>query len=171
MEIIIDAQNLFKNYGSKIALNDFSLQVTQSSIFGLLGPNGAGKTTAIEIMLGLRKRDSGNLKIFSKDPETNFQSIADSIGAMLQEGGINPSLNPKEALNLYASLYSNSTNPQELLERVGLKGVKTMVRRLSGGQKQSLSLAIALIGQPELVFLDEPTAEWYNSSSNDPSDG
>ena len=158
MEIIIDAQNLFKNYGSKIALNDFSLQVTQSSIFGLLGPNGAGKTTAIEIMLGLRKRDSGNLKIFSKDPETNFQSIADSIGAMLQEGGINPSLNPKEALNLYASLYSNSTNPQELLERVGLKGVKTMVRRLSGGQKQSLSLAIALIGQPKLVFLDEPTA-------------
>lgn len=158
MKLVIDAKHIFKNYGSKIALSDFSLQVNESSIFGLLGPNGAGKTTAIEIMLGLRNRDKGEISIFDKDPAIEFDAISDSIGAMLQEGGINPGLKPLEALALYASFYSNPLNVKEVLERVGLTGVTTMVRRLSGGQKQSLSLALALIGQPKLVFLDEPTA-------------
>lgn len=156
--IVIDAKHVFKNYGSKTALNDFSLTVPQSCIFGLLGPNGAGKTTAIEIMLGLRNRDRGDLSIFGKDPQTNFSALADSIGAMLQEGGINPGLKPKEALSLYASFYTDPLNVDKLLERVDLTGVQTMVRRLSGGQKQSLSLALALVGQPQLIFLDEPTA-------------
>lgn len=158
MKLVIDAKHVYKNYGSKTALTDFSLQVHESSIFGLLGPNGAGKTTAIEIMLGLRNRDKGDISIFDKDPASDFDDISDSVGAMLQEGGINPGLKPAEAVSLYASLYSNPLDAREIIERVGLTGVTTMVRRLSGGQKQSLSLALALIGQPKLVFLDEPTA-------------
>ena len=158
MELVIDAKHIYKNYASKSALVDFSLQVPKNTIFGLLGPNGAGKTTAIEIMLGLRKRDEGELAVLSKDPEIEFDLISDSIGAMLQEGGINPGLTPKEAVSLYASFYSNPLDIDEIIQRVNLTGVKTMVRRLSGGQKQSLSLALALIGQPKLVFLDEPTA-------------
>ncbi len=158
MKTVIDAKHIYKNYGSKIALNDFSLQVPESSIFGLLGPNGAGKTTAIEIMLGLRNRDQGSLSIFDKDPQNDFAFIADSVGAMLQEGGINPGLKPREAVALYASFYKEPLDIDTILESVDLTGVQTMVRRLSGGQKQSLSLALALIGQPKLVFLDEPTA-------------
>jgi ABC-2 type transport system ATP-binding protein len=153
----IVAQSLTKRYGPRLALDDFSLTVPEGCIFGLLGPNGAGKTTAIEIMLGLRNSDSGNVDVLGDDPSRHFSRIAPKIGAMLQQGGINPGLKPREALQLYSAFYPKSLDVDELLVRVDLEGVDTNVRRLSGGQAQSLSLAIAIIGCPTLVFLDEPT--------------
>ncbi len=157
MNYVIEAQSLTKHYGPKKALDMFSLKVKENSIFGLLGPNGAGKTTAIEIMLGLKKASDGEVKVLGVNPEKDFLKIANSIGAMLQEGGINPGIKPKEALALYAAFYSNPRDVNELLELVNLKDVDIPLRRLSGGQAQSLSLALALIPNPKLVFLDEPT--------------
>lgn len=157
MAFVIEARSLSKTYGSKRALDDFSLDIPEGSIFGLLGPNGAGKTTAIEIMLGLRECDNGQVSVLGQDPQKYYQRIAPKVGAMLQQGGINPGLKPREALHLYAAFYPQSFDVDELLERVNLQEVNTTVRRLSGGQAQSLSLAIAIVGKPELVFLDEPT--------------
>lgn len=154
---VINIENLHKTYGSSKALDGFNLKVESNIIFGLLGPNGAGKTTAIEIMLGLKKQDSGSVSIFGVDTQKHYSKIADRVGVMLQQGGINPALKPHDALKLYAQFYSNPLDIEPLLERVDLTGVQTPVRRLSGGQAQSLSLALAIIGQPELVFLDEPT--------------
>lgn len=157
MSAVIQATSLSKTYGSRRALDDFSLEVPSGIIFGLLGPNGAGKTTAIEIMLGLRKSDSGTVKVLDQNPEKNFEKIAPRIGAMLQQGGINPGLKPREAVKLYSSFYPQSLDVDELIKLADLQDVSTTVRRLSGGQSQSLSLALAIIGKPELVFLDEPT--------------
>lgn len=157
MPSVIEAIGLNKSYGSKKALDGFDLAVQQGSIFGLLGPNGAGKTTAIEIMLGLRESDSGKVTVLGENPEKNYQKISSNIGAMLQQGGINPGLKPKEALKLYSAFYPQSRNVDELLELCDLKGINTPYRRLSGGQAQSLSLAVAIVGKPSLVFLDEPT--------------
>ena len=157
MAAVIEASMLSKTYGIKRALNDFSLEVPSGMIFGLLGPNGAGKTTAIEIMLGLRKSDSGTLTVLGENPEKRYGAIAPRIGAMLQQGGINPGLKPREAVKLYSAFYPTSLAVDELLKRVDLANVNTMVRRLSGGQAQSLSLALAIVGKPELGFLDEPT--------------
>ena len=157
MVSVIEASRLYKSYGSKRALDDFNLKVPSGMIFGMLGPNGAGKTTAIEIMLGLRSSDNGAVAVLGDNPEKNYQKIAPRIGAMLQQGGINPGLKPREALKLYSSFYEQCLDIDELLEKVDLNGVNTVVRRLSGGQAQSLSLALAIVGKPELVFLDEPT--------------
>ena len=157
MTAVIEASSLSKTYGTQRALDDFSLTVPSGVIFGILGPNGAGKTTAIEIMLGLRTSDQGSVTVLGENPEKHYMRIAPRVGAMLQQGGINTGLKPREALALYSSFYSQSLDIDDLLERVGLKGVTTIVRRLSGGQAQSLSLALAIIGKPELVFLDEPT--------------
>lgn len=157
MDCVINASSLSKTYGSNRALDNFCLDVPKGSIFGLLGPNGAGKTTAIEIMLGLRKSDAGQVNVLGQDPQKHYQRIAPKIGAMLQQGGINPGLKPREAIQLYSAFYPQSLDVDELLDRVDLQGINTMVRRLSGGQAQSLSLAIAIVGKPELIFLDEPT--------------
>lgn len=158
MTCVIEADALTKSYSGKLALDKFSLRVKEGMIFGLLGPNGAGKTTAIEIMLGLRTSESGTVRVLGENPEKHYQRIAPKIGAMLQEGGINPGLKPREALKLYSSFYPESLEIDDLLAQVDLTGVNTNVRRLSGGQAQSLSLALAVVGKPKLVFLDEPTA-------------
>lgn len=157
MESVIQANSLTKTYGSRRALDEFSLTVRPNIIFGMLGPNGAGKTTAIEIMLGLRTGDDGSVTVLGENPQKKYQVISSRVGAMLQQGGINPGLKPREALKLYAAMYPQSLDVDELLERVDLAGVNTIVRRLSGGQAQSLSLALSIVGKPELVFLDEPT--------------
>ncbi|MFN8015044.1 MAG: ABC transporter ATP-binding protein [Acidimicrobiia bacterium] len=157
MPFVIEAKNLEKAYGAKRALNGFNLNVEKGIIFGLLGPNGAGKTTAIEIMLGLRKSDNGNISVLGENPEKHFGKISPRIGAMLQEGGINPGLKPIEAIKLYRSFYPDGLDANELIRDVDLEGITTPVRRLSGGQAQSLSLALAIVGKPDLVFLDEPT--------------
>jgi ABC-2 type transport system ATP-binding protein len=154
----ISVQRLFKSYGSKEALRGVSFEVQRGTIFALLGPNGAGKTTTIEILEGYRPRDSGDVHVLGMDPATDSARIKPRVGVMLQQGGIYPQLRPLEVLRLFASFYANPESPEELIERVGLRdALKTRYRHLSGGQQQRLSLALALVGRPELVFLDEPT--------------
>jgi ABC-2 type transport system ATP-binding protein len=130
-------------------------------VTAVLGPNGAGKTSTIEVCEGLRKRTSGRVSVLGLDPQHEQRALAGQMGIMLQEGGIYPSARPIDVVRQYCGLYSTDTvdRPDELLERVGLsERRRTPWRRLSGGEKQRLSLALALTGQPAIVFLDEPTS-------------
>jgi ABC-2 type transport system ATP-binding protein len=128
-------------------------------VFGLLGPNGAGKTTTVEILEGYRRADAGEVRVLDLDPWHEGPRLRPKIGVMLQDGGLYPGIRPLEALALFASYYDEPDDPERLLDVVGLREAEhTLVRRMSGGQYQRLSLALALIGRPSLVFLDEPTA-------------
>ena len=155
----IEVAGLSKRYGSVRALDDVSLTVEAGEVFGLLGPNGAGKTTTVEILEGYRRADGGDVRVLGLDPWREGARLRPSIGVMLQDGGLYPGIRPLEALTLFASYYDDPDDPQRLLDVVGLREAEhTLVRRMSGGQYQRLSLALALIGRPSLVFLDEPTA-------------
>ncbi len=157
--VAVRVVGLRKSYGSKVAVDELSFDVNAGEVFALLGPNGAGKTSTIEILEGYRKRDSGEVFVLGLDPGRAAPELRQQIGLMLQEGGVYPQAKPREILSLFASFYDRRRNPDELLEMVGLTdAVKTPYRRLSGGQKQRLALALALVGEPKLVFLDEPTA-------------
>ncbi len=150
---------LVKSYGPKLAVDGLSFTVEQGEVFGLLGPNGAGKTTTVETLEGYRRPDSGTARVLGLDPVGDRRSLTPRIGVMLQEGGLYPGIRPLEALRLFAAYYADAEPPDALLDLVGLRpAAGTLVRRLSGGPKQRLSLALALIGTPEVVFLDEPTA-------------
>jgi ABC-2 type transport system ATP-binding protein len=156
--ITIDVQHLNKAYGERVAVDDISFDVRKGSIFALLGPNGAGKTTTVEILEGYRKRDRGSVRILGRDPASDSAELRHRVGVMPQQGGVYPQLRPMEALRLFASFYNNPRDPEELIQEVGLgDSLNQRYRYLSGGQQQRLSLALALIGRPELVFLDEPT--------------
>ena len=140
-------------------MDDISFHVEAGEIFGILGPNGAGKTTAVECMEGLRRRDGGQVRILGLDPLTDRHRLHQRIGVQLQESQLQEKLKVREALELYASFYPNPADWRELLERWGLAGkADTRFARLSGGQKQRLFIALALIGNPEVVFLDELTS-------------
>ena len=155
----IEVNELEKRYGDVHAVAGLHLTVETGEVFGLLGPNGAGKTTTVEILEGYRRPDRGQVRVLGLDPIRDGARLRPQIGVMLQEGGLYPGVRPLEALNLYAAFYEHPADPEALLERVGLEAAsRTVVRRLSGGQQQRLSLALALIGRPTLVFLDEPTA-------------
>ncbi|HMF84670.1 MAG TPA: ABC transporter ATP-binding protein [Acidimicrobiia bacterium] len=155
----IEVAGLGKRYGSVRALDGVSLTVQTGEVFGLLGPNGAGKTTAVEILEGYRRADAGEVRVLDFDPWRQGAHLRPRIGVMLQDGGLYPGIRPLEALTLFASYYDEPDDPQRLLDVVGLREAEhTLVRRMSGGQYQRLSLALALIGRPALVFLDEPTA-------------
>jgi ABC-2 type transport system ATP-binding protein len=157
--LAIEIQHLTKIYGTARATDDLSFQVCAGEVFALLGPNGAGKTTTVEILEGHRKPDAGMVHVLGLDPWKETNRLKPRIGVMPQEGGLYPTITPREALELFAHFYPHPAKPAELLQAVGLEGVAgTRYRRLSGGQKQRLSLALALIGEPELAFLDEPTA-------------
>jgi ABC-2 type transport system ATP-binding protein len=154
----ICVEHLSKRYGERVAVADVSFDVRAGSIFALLGPNGAGKTTTVEILEGYRQRDGGRVSVLGLDPARDAARLRHRVGVMPQQGGIYPQLRPLEALRLFASFYSSPRDPEELIRAVGLQdSLRQRYRYLSGGQQQRLSLAIALIGQPELVFLDEPT--------------
>ncbi len=155
----IEVSELEKRYGDVHAVAGLHLTVEPGEVFGLLGPNGAGKTTTVEILEGYRRPDRGQVRVLGLDPIRDGARLRPQIGVMLQEGGLYPGVRPLEALTLYAAFYEHPADPEVLLERVGLDAARrTVVRRLSGGQQQRLSLALALIGRPTLVFLDEPTA-------------
>jgi ABC-2 type transport system ATP-binding protein len=158
-EAAIQVEGLVKRYGSHTVVDELSFQVQQGEIFALLGPNGAGKSTTVEILEGYRARDGGAVRVLGLDPIADAGHLKARMGVMLQEGGLYLTMTPREALHLFAKYYPNPNDPDETLAMVGLENAAgTRYRRLSSGQKQRLSLALALIGRPELVFLDEATA-------------
>ena len=151
--------NVIKTYGDVNAVNGLSFRAKYGEILCLLGPNGAGKTTTIEMCEGFKKPTSGHIEVLGLDPARNPDAVRSRIGIMLQGGGSYSGIKVKEMLKLSASYNENPLDPEWLLDTLGLRGVaKNSYRRLSGGQQQRLSLALAIIGRPELVFLDEPTA-------------
>jgi ABC-2 type transport system ATP-binding protein len=155
----IEVAALEKRYGPTSAVDGISFSIAAGEVFGLLGPNGAGKTTTVEILEGYRRPDAGDVRVLGVDPWRDGPALRPRIGVMLQEGGLYPGVRPLEALQLFASYYDDPDDPERLLTLVGLDDSRqTLVRRMSGGQQQRLSLALALVGRPDLLFLDEPTA-------------
>ncbi|MBX6772007.1 MAG: ABC transporter ATP-binding protein [Chloroflexi bacterium] len=155
----ISVSHLTKCYSGRPVVHDLCFEVRTGEVFALLGPNGAGKTTTIEILEGYRVPDGGTARVLGIEPWRQPTELHRRIGLMLQQGGFYPTITPREALHLFASFYEKPADPDALLRLVGLEdAARTRYRRLSGGQRQRLSLAVALVGQPELVFLDEPTA-------------
>ncbi len=157
--LAVSARDVHKRYGAREILAGLTFDVRRGELFALLGPNGAGKTTTVEILEGYRHADSGAVRVLGLDPAKDGARLRPRIGLMLQEGGIDPRTTPREALRLYARFYRNPEDPDRLLELVDLeRAAGTRFRRLSGGEKQRLGLALALLGRPELLVLDEPTA-------------
>lgn len=158
-EDAIEARGLRKAYPRGVqALDGLSFAIETGTVFALLGPNGAGKTTTVEMLEGYRAPDSGTVRVLDLDPLRDARKLKLQIGVMLQADGLQPSLTPREVLRLYAAFFPNSLDPDELIARVGLgESATTRCRRLSGGQKRRLALAVALVGRPRLLFLDEPT--------------
>lgn len=155
----VQVRDLSKRYGNREAVQDLSFEVQQGQIFALLGPNGAGKTSTVEMLEGFRRWDAGDVRVLGLNPLSQARELKSRIGVMLQEGGLYPAITPREALTLFARLYPRARDTGELLDLLGLEHVAgTRWRRLSGGEKQRVKLALALLPNPELVFLDEPTA-------------
>jgi ABC-2 type transport system ATP-binding protein len=155
----IVVSELRKSYARRAVVDGLDLEVASGSITALLGPNGAGKTTTVEILEGYRTADAGQVRVLGLDPARQQRALRGRIGLMLQDGGIYPQARPAELIRLYARFYRDPLDPDQLLERVGLAGAAGVrYRVLSGGQRQRLALALALVGRPELVLLDEPTA-------------
>ena len=155
----IEASDLTVRYGDLEANAGVGLSVAPGEVVALLGPNGAGKTTCVETLLGYRRPDAGVARVLGLDPVADHGALVHRVGAMLQDGGVWPSLPAREALSLYASYYETPEDPATLLELLDLGScARTPWRRLSGGERQRLSLAIALLPRPEVLFLDEPTA-------------
>ena len=156
---VIEVAGLTKRYGGHPVVNGISFEVQQGEIFGVLGPNGAGKTTAVECIEGLRSPDGGTLRVLGLDPRTQGHRLHQRIGVQLQDTQLPDRLRVGEAVDMYASFYPHPADWREVLDRWGLASkVKTPFAKLSGGQKQRLFIALALVGNPELVFLDELTA-------------
>ena len=156
---VLQVENLTKRYGDVQAVRGISFQVAEGEVFGLLGPNGAGKTSTIEILEGLRDADGGAVSVCGYDPRTQSDELKHEIGAALQSTALPDKLKVMEALRLFAGFYKRRKNPEDLLKRFGLEEKRNaFYSQLSGGQKQRLALAIALINDPKVVFLDEPTA-------------
>jgi ABC-2 type transport system ATP-binding protein len=156
---VIQVENLRKNYGEVKAVDGVSFEVRQGEIFGFLGPNGAGKTTTIEIIEGYRQPDEGQVAVLGLDPRRNSYEVKERIGIMLQETALYRDLKVVELLQLYASYYQQPVDTNRLLEMIGLEEKRqAFVRELSGGQRQRVVFILSLINDPELLFLDEPTA-------------
>lgn len=154
----ITVEDLWKSYGATKAVKGISFEVHEGEVFTLLGPNGAGKTTTTEILEGYRKRSSGRVSVLGADPEGAGPPLRDRLGIVLQECGIQVELTVKETLDMYGSYYRRSRPANELLELVGLEEKRgARIKTLSGGQRRRVDLALALAGDPDLVFLDEPT--------------
>jgi ABC-2 type transport system ATP-binding protein len=155
----VEITDLVKHYGRTLAVAGLSLRAERSQVTAILGPNGAGKTTTIEICEGYRRPDQGTVRVLGLDPVRDGAALRPKIGVMLQSGGIPTAARAREYLRVIASFHARPIDPEMLLGRLGLTGcARTPFRRLSGGQQQRLSLAAAVIGRPELLFLDEPTA-------------
>ena len=154
----IEVSGLLKSYGPREVLHGVSFRVEPGEVFALLGPNGAGKTTTVEILEGYRGRDGGEVAVLGTDPSRGGSDFRARIGIVLQSSAVYPLLSVREILDLFAGYYQHARDVNEVIELVGL-GEKhdSRVRTLSGGQLRRLDLALALVGDPELIFLDEPT--------------
>jgi ABC-2 type transport system ATP-binding protein len=156
---VIEVRNLVVRYGTVTAVGGLSLSADAGEVLALLGPNGAGKTSTIETLEGYRKPTLGSVSVLGLDPVADHDEVTRQVGVMLQSGGVYPGVRPLEMLRLLASFYPDPEDPAALLERVGLTHRTSVTwRKLSGGEQQRLSLAMALIGKPTVAFLDEPTA-------------
>ncbi|MBO0825087.1 MAG: ABC transporter ATP-binding protein, partial [Actinobacteria bacterium] len=155
----VEIDDLVKRYRNAEAVAGLSLRADRGKVTAILGPNGAGKTTTIEICEGYRRADSGSVRVLGLDPLSDAAELRARVGVMLQSGGVPTSARAAEYLQVMASFYARPLDPSALLATLGLTAVaRTPYRHLSGGQQQRLGLAAAVIGRPELVFLDEPTA-------------
>ena len=154
----IEVHALSKRYGEFEAVRGIDITVRRGEVFGLLGPNGAGKTTTVEILEGYRSRSGGEVSVLGHDPGRRSRALRRQIGIVLQSGGIYGHITPREALRHWASFYPHPRDVEEVIELAGLQEkADVRSRRLSGGQLRRLDFALALIGDPELIFLDEPT--------------
>lgn len=152
-------ENLTVRYGSLTAVDDVSFEVPAGSVTVILGPNGAGKTSTIEVCEGFRSASSGHVRVLGLDPRRDHNQLTRRMGVMLQGGGVYPSARVKDVIAHFCALYAKGVSPAELMEQVGLVDrAKSTWRRLSGGEQQRLSLALALAARPEIAFLDEPTS-------------
>jgi ABC-2 type transport system ATP-binding protein len=159
MEMVVEVTDLRKRYGSTVAVDRISLAVGRGEVFGIVGPNGAGKTTTVECMEGLRRPDGGTVRVLGLDPQRRGDELRQRIGVQLQQAALPARLRVWEALDLYASFYRRSVDWRPLIEQWGLAEKRsTAFGDLSGGQRQRLFVALALVNDPEVVFLDELTA-------------
>ena len=155
---VISIRGLRKSYGETEAVRGIDLEVMPGEVFAFLGPNGAGKTTTVEILEGYRKRGSGEISVLGEDPERAGREWRERIGIVLQSGRLDPYLTVRESLDLYAGYFRSPRPTEEVIALVGLEGkADERARRLSGGQQRRLDVGMALVGDPELLFLDEPT--------------
>jgi ABC-2 type transport system ATP-binding protein len=158
MTAVIDVRQLHKTYGDTVAVADVSFTVQQGEIFGILGPNGAGKTTTVECIEGLRKPDGGEITVLGLDPRRHRAELTQRLGVQLQDSRLPDQLEVGEALELYSAFYRTPADWRELMEVLGLSGKsKTKFAKLSGGQQQRVSIALALLGSPQVAVLDELT--------------
>jgi ABC-2 type transport system ATP-binding protein len=154
----IEVKDLRKSYGDVEAVRGVSFSVERGEVFGLLGPNGAGKTTTVEILEGYRRRSGGHVRVLGQDPQERDRRLQERVGIVLQSCGFYPRATVREAVEHFAKAYPSPRDPTETIALVGLEGkADEHTKKLSGGQKRRLDLALALIGDPELIFLDEPT--------------
>ncbi len=156
--VAISVTSLTKSYAKNVALRGVDLEIFEGEIFALLGPNGAGKTSCVEILEGFRRRDGGDVRVLGIDPDRQPMSLKSRVGIVLQSSGVDRYLNVAETVAMYSSYYPHPRSVDEILSLVGLEAKRNeRVLRLSGGQQRRLDVAIALAGNPDLLFLDEPT--------------
>lgn len=158
MQEIMKVEQLTKSYGKLPAVNNVSFSVSRGTVFGLLGANGAGKSTTIECILGTKKADGGHVSVLGMNPRENRKKLFEKVGVQFQETNYQEQITVRELCEVTACLYQNAGNPVDLLTRFGIADKqKSLVKNLSGGQKQRLFIVLALIPNPEVVFLDELT--------------